>query len=856
MRIEIPRLCVVAMVGASGSGKSTFAKNHFKSTEVLSSDYFRGLVSDDENDQSASGAAFDALYYIAKKRLESNKLVVVDATNVLQKSRADILELAKAHDVLAVAIVLNTPENVCVERNANRPDRQFGDHVIKRHCTDLKKSLRSLKKEGFRYIYVIDNPDEEIEIVRVPSWTDKSGECGAFDIIGDVHGCFDELCELLGKLGYTVDAENFTASHPGGRRMVFLGDLCDRGNKIAQTLKLAMNTVESGGALCVPGNHDVKLLRYLNKASENLTHGLADSAEQLRGESDEFIGKLKKFLDSLVGHYILDGGKLVVAHAGMKEKYQGKSSGRVRSFALFGDTTGESDEYGLPVRLDWAAEYRGKARVVYGHTPTAEVYAANNTYNIDTGCVFGGKLTAYRYPEGETVSVFARKTYYEPSKPLGAPKETAEHSDVLNITDVLEKRYIETQLGGGIAVREENAAAAIEIMSRFAADPHWLIYLPPTMSPCETSDLPGMLEHPSEAFRYYQKNGVKTVVCEQKHMGSRAVIVVCKDEETAKRRFLIDDGSKGIIYTRTGRHFFDGGETEIALLDRTRAALDKSGFWNDFSTDWVCLDTELMPWSAKAQALIEKQYAPTGYAGTSGLSAAVGALEKAVLIGKNSLEADSSVSGQSFDISAALARYSERRDAMDGYIKAYRQYCWDVTEIDDYRIAPFHILATEGALHTDKTHIWHMDTAKKYIASSGDSVFVATNHIQVDLNDETNIENGIKWWESLTESGGEGMVVKPYDFISKNKNSLLQPAVKCRGREYLRIIYGPEYTMEDKLIRLKKRSLSKKRSLALREFALGIEALDRFVKNEPLYRIHECTFAVLALESEPVDPRL
>lgn len=852
MRIEIPKLCVVAMIGASGSGKSTFAKNHFKQTEVLSSDYFRGLVSDDENDQSVSKAAFDTLYYVAEKRLEANKLVVIDATNVQQSARAGIVELAKKFDVLPVAIVLNTPEAVCIKRNKAREDRQFGDHVIKRHCLDLKKSLRHLKKEGFRYIYVIDNPDEEIEIIRVPSWTDKSDEHGAFDIIGDIHGCFDELCELLTNMGYTLDFDNLTAVHPEGRKVIFLGDLCDRGNKITETLKLAINMVKSGNAFCIPGNHDVKLLRYLNGAKVQQTHGLEDSIKQLEGQPEEFITELKIFLDSLIGHYVLDDGKLVVAHAGMKEKYQGRSSKRVREFALFGDTTGESDEYGLPVRLDWAAEYRGKAKVVYGHTPTAEVYQINNTFNIDTGCVFGGKLTAYRYPEGEIIHIPARQTYYEPVKPLRAQEE---YTDVLNIADVLEKRFIETELHRGVTIREENAAAAIEIMSRYAADPHWLIYLPPTMSPCETSNLPDMLEHPLEAFAYYQKRGISSVVCEQKHMGSRAVMVICRDAEAAKKRFLIQDESTGIIYTRTGRHFFDDNTIQDALLDRVRNALTESGFWDEFNTGWVCLDTELMPWSAKAQLLLEQQYAPTGRAGVSGLSGAVEALQKAAALGGKARDVDSAVSGQNVDIQSILERYTERFDLLGKYVEAYRQYCWDVNGIDDYRIAPFHILATDGTVHSDKNHIWHMETIKKYIAHT-DPVLMTTNHILVDINDEASIRNGVEWWENLTASGGEGMVVKPYNFISKYKGEILQPAVKCRGREYLRIIYSPEYTMLDKLARLKKRSLSKKRSLAMREFALGMESLTRFVKKEPLYRVHECVFGVLALESEPVDPRL
>ena len=533
---------------------------------------------------------------------------------------------------------------------------------------------------------------------------------------------------------------------------------------------------------------------------------------------------------------------MVVAHAGLKEKYQGRGSGRVRDFCLYGDTTGETDEYGLPVRLPWANEYRGKATVVYGHTPTPDVEAINNTFCIDTGCVFGGKLTAWRYPEKEIVQVDALKEYYAPAKPfLDKP---VVNDDVLNIEDVLGQKYLATRLRRSIKINAENSAAALEVMSRFAADPHWLIYLPPTMSPCETSKLPDYLEYHTEAFDYYKTRGIGKVVCEQKHMGSRAVIVLCKDADTAARGFKVNDGSFGIIYTRTGRHFFDDAETQNIILTRLQTVLTNSGFWNDFNTDWVCLDTELMPWSAKAQKLLEEQYAPVGRAGRSGLASAIGAIGKAAVLHSGNPE-----------LSVLLERYRTRADALDLYTDAYRRYCWDVNSLDDYRIAPFHILATEGKTWCDENHIWHMETIAKYMTGI-DHIFMVTNHLLVDLLDENSVVSGVKWWEELTASGGEGMVVKPYDFIATKGTELLQPAVKCRGREYLRIIYGPEYMLEDNLARLKKRSLSKKRNLALAEFALGIESLERFARSEPLYRVHECVFGVLAMESEPVDPRL
>jgi protein phosphatase len=420
---------------------------------------------------------------------------------------------------------------------------------------------------------------------------------------------------------------------------------------------------------------------------------------------------------------------------------------------------------------------------------------------------------------------------------------------------VLGTKYIRTRLRHTVKFNEENAAAALEIMSRFGADPHWLIYLPPTMSPCETAALPAYLEHPAEAFDYYRKRGVGKAVCEQKHMGSRAVLVLCTGADVAERRFGVSDGSFGIVYTRTGRRFFDDASVETNILSRLRDVLTASRFWEDFSTDWVCLDAELMPWSAKAQKLLAEQYAPASRAGRNGLALVMEAIRQATETLERSPDGAKTRSEHGTDLYELPKRYEQRAEALSLYTDAYRRYCWEVNGLDDYRVAPFHILATEGKVWNEENHIHHMETISKYMTGA-DAIFMATDHILVDLTDEAAAANSVKWWEELTAAGGEGMVVKPYDFIAREGAELLQPAVKCRGREYLRIIYGPEYTLSGNLERLKKRSLGRKRNLALDEFALGMESLERFVKGEPLYRVHACAFGVLALESEPVDPRL
>jgi protein phosphatase len=867
MHISIPKLSLVVLIGPSGSGKSTFAREHFLPSEVLSSDYCRGLVSDDENDQAATNDAFEVLHYVAAKRLARGRLTVVDATNVQPEARSPLVQLARQYHCLPVAIVFDLPESLCQERNRERADRAFGPHVIRQQKSQLRRSLKGLRREGFRHVFVFDNIADvaAATIERIPLWNDRTSEHGPFDIIGDVHGCCDELEQLLGQLGYVREPlgtgdplwGESVYRHLQGRKAIFVGDLVDRGPRVLDCLRIVRNMSLYGSGLCVPGNHDMKLLKKLQGRDVQITHGLAQSLAEIDALPDDvrpaFTQSLAEFLDGLVSHYVLDDGKLVVAHAGMKAEMQGRGSGKVRDFALYGETTGETDEFGLPVRMNWAAEYRGSAMVVYGHTPVPHPEWLNHTVCIDTGCVFGGTLTALRYPEREFVSVPAKRTYCEPARPFlpadqPLPKLSAQqlHDDILDAQDVLGKRIVSTRLHHNVTIREENATAALEVMSRFAANPKWLIYLPPTMSPSETSSQACLLEHPAEAFAYFRSQGVPRVVCEEKHMGSRAVVVVCRDQEAARDRFGVADGEMGIVSTRTGRRFFNDLDLEGRLLDRLRGALTAAGLWEEFQTTWFCLDCELMPWSAKAQELLRGQYAAVGAAGCASLPKAVAMLEQAV----------QRLSGEALDhAQAAQARILVRQENIQRFVAAYRQYCWPVESLDDLKLAPFHLLASEGQVHVHQNHVWHMETLAR-ICGRDPGLLQATPFKVIDLTVPVSEQEGIAWWESLTGRGGEGMVVKPLEFVVRGKKGLVQPALKCRGPEYLRIIYGPDYTADEHLSRLRSRSVSGKRSLALREFALGIEALERFVRKEPLRRVHECVFGVLALESEPVDPRL
>jgi protein phosphatase len=886
--LSIPELSLVVLVGVTGSGKSTFAAAHFKPTEVISSDFCRGLVADDENDQSATPAAFEVLRFIVGQRLKAGRLTVVDATNVQPEARRDLVLLAREYDVLPVAIVLDLPERLCAERNAQRRDRDFGPYVIRRQRQQLRRHRNGLPREGFRTVHVLHTPDEvqAATITRAKLFNDLREEKGPFDVIGDVHGCLAELEQLLDQLGYTIDRDGagrpVNASHPT-RRAIFLGDLVDRGPETPGVLRLVMGMVAAGTAFCVPGNHEAKLLRALRGKNVKRSHGLDASMEQLEAETEEFRAEAAAFIDGLISHYVLDGGRLVVAHAGLIERYHGRASGRVREFCLYGQTTGETDEYGLPVRYPWAQEYRGRALVLYGHTPVPETEWLNNTLCLDTGCVFGGRLTALNYPERTLVSVPAARVYHPPAKPFpvsagpaswgaaGPGGPARREPDVLDINDVSGSRVIETGYLPRVGVREAHAAAALEVMSRFAVDPRWLLYLPPTMSPVATSTREDLLEHPDQAFAAYRSDGVAEVLCEEKHMGSRAVLLVCRTPAAAQARFGLPPAApaapaapastaasgrpaaaaaqanpaSGAVWTRTGRPFFPAALT-ADLADQVRSAAEQAGLFRELDTLWLLLDAELLPWNVKAGPLLRDQYAAVGAAARASLPAATAALEQARA---RDLPADAPA------VQALLDRTRARLTNADAFTAAYLRYCWETDGLAGVRVAPFQVLASEGAVYHERPHHWHLEIADRLAAAAPDLI-ATTRRLAVETGDPASVAKATRWWEDLIAAGGEGMVVKPAANLTRGPGGLVQPGLKVRGREYLRLIYGPDYTQPEHLERLRQRGLSHKRSLALREYALGLEALDRVARGEPLWRVHECVFAVLALESEPVDPRL
>ena len=429
MQLVIPDFCLVVLVGAYGSGKSAFARAHFEPNEIVSAAAARVAVSGNAEDGSASADAAEVMCTIIEKRLKRRLSAVVDAINLRVEDRTRLVSLARRCHAAAVAIVLDPGDDVCRARSWARTAAAAGGLDLDEQLRRVREHANRLDKEGFRVVHKVTGDASAVRLVREPVAMDRRREQGPFDIIGDVHGCAGELMTLLQRLGYRVDIAGSGMERraevraPAGRRAVFVGDLVDRGPNSPDVLRIVMDMVSAGQALAVPGNHDVKLLRWLDGRNVKMTHGIDRTIAQLAAEPEAlaFKDRVRGFLNGLVSHVWLEDGRLAVAHAGIREDMIGRTSGAVREFCLYGETSGETDEFGLPVRYNWAAEYRGATAIVYGHTPVPDAQWLNNTLCVDTGCCFGGKLTALRWPERDIVSVPASAVYSPPIRPFGHP---------------------------------------------------------------------------------------------------------------------------------------------------------------------------------------------------------------------------------------------------------------------------------------------------------------------------------------------------------------------------------------------------------------------------------------------------
>ncbi|MEQ1572518.1 MAG: metallophosphoesterase, partial [Myxococcota bacterium] len=435
-------------------------------------------------------------------------------------------------------------------------------------------------ERGFRAVHtLVGDAIDAAEIARDPMSSDRRGATGPFDLVGDVHGCDEELRELLVALGWQLVAgERPSAVHPEGRTLVFVGDLTDRGPDSPAVLERVMNLVEDGRAHVVVGNHDYKLGRALRGEKVKPSHGLDRTLAQLESRDAAFRERVAGFVDQLPSHAVFDGGALVVAHAGLPEGMHGRSSGPVRSFAMYGETNGETDAYGLPVRLDWARNYRGHALVVHGHVPVVVPEWNHGTLDIDTGCCFGGALTALRYPERELVSVDALREHYPPTRPMSQP-ESPREPGALYVDDLVGRRPIATALGPRVVVSEASGAWALEQLSRFAVDPGWLVTTPIEDARAET---------PEAAMAAYPDPG--ELAWAPLSPGERVVVAVCRDAEVARARFGVSGPARAAAWDARGRTALS--EAELAEL---ADAVARAAPWDALGTPWVVLDAVVAP---------------------------------------------------------------------------------------------------------------------------------------------------------------------------------------------------------------------------------------------------------------------
>lgn len=863
--ISIPHNSIVLLIGPSNSGKSTTLQNwvrkgYLQAEEVISSDHFRRLVSDIdfldwtnqpkevaanlmEEYSQISRVAFDMMEKMIGARAALNKRSFIDATHLKEAEREKYRLLGKQFHVPVIAIFFDISLPVLLERDEKRTHPR-GKGRVKRHFEIMRQEIRKIQKETYYAIYSLRERDESVQIDPVVSSIYLSADSG-LDVIGDIHGCMDECYELLERLGY-VKEEDGLFRHPEGRKFVSVGDIMSRGPKSAEALFFFSAHLKNNLAYMIDSNHGWKIARWLDGKKVTLSHGDEWIEEAFSAFSHEYTDKQieeiredwKTILLNAPSHYVLTRNGIktaIIAHAGIKDKYIGKESAGISDFTRYGETLG-MDSDGKPIRGDWYRKHLSKELIIWGHDPKPEPLVVNNTINIDQGVVFGGKLTAIRYPEREFISVKAQQDYAQiEDNPLKKWQET--RLALPNVHRFINGFSVWTDTYGEINCPQNNVKAALDKVSHYTIPMEELIYIPPTMSPTpKSSSIEGYLEHPIDAYHYYIDNGIEQMVVEKKHMGSRGILLLYKNQETAEK--YIGKKSLGTIYTRTGRAFFSH-ELEEEILTKLHNDLTAANYFEENQTDWVLLDAEILPWNLKAKDLIIQQYAHVAEMSQMDRDK----IHQQLLLAQQN----------GMDVQSWIEEFEQKRKNAQSFSEVYNQYCWEIQRLDDIKIAPFHLLAHSKESFFLKTHQWHMEQNEYFSTIS--SLFMKTDYMIV--NDEESLTKAVRWWEEITADGHEGVIFKPYHFLARNqKGKLLQPAIKVRGQKYLQIIYGMDYLEKDQLRRLKDRKTGKKQRNALKELALGLEGINRFIQLESLERIHECVLATLALEEEPIDARL
>ncbi|MNB99974.1 Bis(5'-nucleosyl)-tetraphosphatase PrpE [asymmetrical] [compost metagenome] len=874
---------IIVLAGPNSTGKTTFAKTRFATHGgVLSSDDFRMMISDmnwvftdqtvknNDKDQGRfdkvdkaefkqlSEEAFNMLRQTLNTRAKLNRLTVIDATNINMDDIKSYSAIARKNNVPISIVFFNLPIEKTLEFNEsninNNSDKKIKNQY--RVMKDMIKNKRKLNDVGISSIYEITTSNFNEIKIKIEEQKLYITIGNGLDVMGDGHGLLESRINLIEKAGYIKD-EAGIYRHPEGRKLVYLNDETGKASQPLENVEygqypsiamavMMMKHVKANAAYAVDSNHNYKLWRYLEGRNVKMLHGDEIVVEEFtkfeeeygKEKTEELKQELRIFLKSLPSHLVvLDRciQRAVIVHAGIEDDMIGKDSMGVRDFCRFGPTNGEKED-GTPNRLDWTQNHKNGMLIIWGHDPQIIPSVKKDTINIDQGGFCGHYLTMLRYPEMEIVQEKVDKSYVKDDEnPI--MKKMANRFDAPEIEKYLSDFEVTTK-HGKVDVWHQYAQEAIENISTRTVPIEELIYVAPTMSPTpKTSKLDEYLEHPNEAFEYYSNKGTKKVIVQKKHMGSRALVTLFKNKSIGKVYFGKE--TLGTIASRNNIRFFDS-EQETKIVEQL--VFDLKDYFEEQNTTMIVMDCEILPWNLKASGLIKNQY---GLTATSAVYSRQEHLKTLHQFHQN----------RDIDVALEIDKATEDVNNALAFQKAFSNYCWDTEGLTGVQIAPFHILAFSEKSNFDMNHEWHMEQSIRMAKLS--SLVISTPYMIINLDNENEIKEATDWWIENTNEGHEGFVVKPIDFIAKDEfGNLIQPAIKVRGKEYLRIIYGMDYLEPYNLIRLKKRSAGKKMEHAIKQFMLSIESVERFVAKEQVDRIHECIVASLSIDSDYVDPRL
>ncbi len=830
--ISAPALVVVS--GSGASWRARFIHQLFLDLECVSVEAVQQWIPKDPNsDHPGQDPEVEEIFHsLVGLRLKRNQMTVVDIEGRSRNFRNELIRLAKRYHL--------TPAWFFLDSGKSAKEGSFE---------------KKARQEGFRDVWIVDPSRlEELELKRLPARTILTHWTGPFDVIGDVHGCFEELLSLLKRLGYRWQGDPWKPEAEAGLRLlsdprrfpVFVGDLVDRGPYPVETIKLVMHLCRTGQAGAAPGNHDEKLARALDgvrfkKVDEDFTRTL----DSVRANGKEFGESIRDWVRSLPSHLVLDGGRLVVAHAGSKESHHGRDSRNIREFSLYGATTGELDEHGLPERLNWAADYAGSAWVVYGHTPGAEPKWENRTVNIDTGCAYGGYLTALRFPEMETVSEPAKKEYAVSKRPLplnhqlksqpsqenfeGNAGIKNEWFDIPFVTLRKSQKWetfrtlkeVDTGRRGIISLREDKVRTAIDWLKSNGALAEDDFLLTPSLVATDANPHDQPLECPASAFRYLKHNKSRKAVCVP-WIPIPSIVFKC---------------SKGQGGSGSG---FEFGP-------RFQTALEASGFWERVKAESAIFECEIIQ-SELVDSLWEgiDGQGRIKQLGDAALSGAGMILEQFHRAAENGLHLDSLVS-----------EYQKRRKRYEGFVHWIQRVQANFIEEKSIQLKQLRLLATDKVVVAEQSFDQQEALLGYETLQAADrELFVDRGVRMVDLHNQEDVEEAVEAWKQAADQGGFGWRVSPVEGAPPGRRGWIQPALKCRGPEALRLVYGLDYTREDQMEIVLKRNLTACRTQAAREWALALEWLRRWVGREPIWRRHECLVGMMAVRAEPTDPRL